>query len=60
MEMAEKRNLNIKIIKLKTIEDARSAPTPATIFSLFKDGKFVTTDISVCIDNRFDKIMGRK
>jgi GNAT superfamily N-acetyltransferase len=54
---AEKRNLLLKIIKLETMEQAQSSPTPATIFSLFFNGKFVTTDISVCMDNRFDKIL---
>ena len=54
-ETAKKRNIPLKIIKLKTMEQARTAPTPATIFSLFYNGKFVTTDISACMDNRFDK-----
>ncbi|WP_429417649.1 YoaP domain-containing protein [Roseimarinus sediminis] len=27
-------------------------PTPATIFSLFYDGKFITTDLSVYMDSR--------
>ena len=49
----------MKVFKLTTLSEARSAPTPATIFSLFLDGEFVTTDISVCMDNRFDKIVGR-
>jgi hypothetical protein len=55
VETAAKRNLPLKIIKLESMEQAQSAPTPATIFSLFKDGKFVTTDLSVCMDSRFDK-----
>lgn len=58
-ETAKNRNLELKVIKLKTMAKAQSAPTPATIFSLFLDGKFVTTDISVCMDSRFDKIIGR-
>lgn len=53
------RNLPLRVIKVETMEQAQSAPTPATIFSLFLDGKFVTTDISVCMDSRFDKIIGR-
>lgn len=57
VETASKRGLALKIIKLEGIEEAQSAPTPATIFSLFKDGKFVTTDLSVCLDNRFDKVV---
>ena len=56
---AKKRNLPLTIIKLETREQAQAAPTPATIFSLFLDGKFITTDVSVCMDNRFDKIVGR-
>lgn len=56
-ETAKKRNLTLEIIKLDTKQKAQSAPTPATIFSLFYEGKFVTTDLSVCMDSRFDKIM---
>ncbi len=55
----KKRNLPLTIIKLKTMKEAQAAPTPATIFSLFLDGKFVTTDISACMDSRFDKIVGK-
>jgi GNAT superfamily N-acetyltransferase len=54
-EAAKKRNLPLKIIKLETMEQAQSAPTPATIFSLFFNGKFITTDLSICMDSRFDK-----
>ncbi len=57
VKTAEKRKLPLKIIKLDTLEQAQSAPTPATIFSLFYNGKFVTTDISICMDSRYDKIM---
>ncbi len=56
-ETAEKRNLPFEVIKLKTVKEAQNAPSPATIFSLFLDGRFVTTDISVCMDSRFDKII---
>ncbi len=57
-ETAEKRKLPLKIIKLETMQQAQSAPTPATIFSLFHNGKFVTTDLSSCMDSRFDKVIG--
>lgn len=56
-ETAEKRNLPLKVIKLDTLEKAQTSPTPATIFSLFYNGKFITTDLSVCMDSRFDKIV---
>lgn len=52
---AEKRKIPLKIIKIKTLKQAQSAPAPATIFSLFYNGKFITTDIGCCLDSRFDK-----
>ncbi|MBN2653024.1 MAG: GNAT family N-acetyltransferase [Spirochaetales bacterium] len=57
-ETAAKRNLNIKVIKLTSAAEAQSCPAPATIFSLFHNGKFLTTDLSSCMDSRFDKITG--
>ncbi|QZE15233.1 GNAT family N-acetyltransferase [Halosquirtibacter laminarini] len=57
VESTQNRNLSLRIIKIECLEQAQSAPTPATIFSLFYRGQFVTTDISVCMDSRFDKIM---
>ena len=58
VESAKNRGLSLKIIKLSTMEQAQSAPTPATIFSLYYNGIFLTTDLSVCMDSRFDKVMG--
>lgn len=58
-ETAQKRNLPLKIIKLETMEQAQSCPSPATIFSLFYNGKFITTDLSACMDSRFDKVIGK-
>ncbi len=57
IETAKNRNLPLKIIKLETLDQAQKAPSPATIFSLFLNGKFITTDISICMDSRFDKII---
>ena len=59
VETAEKRKLPLTVIKLETMEQAQSAPSPATVFSLFIDGKFVTTDISACMDSRFDKVVAK-
>lgn len=56
-ETAKNRNIKIKVIKLESLDAAQKSPTPATIFSLFHDGKFITTDLSVCMDSRFDKIV---
>jgi len=58
-ETCEKRNLSPTIIKLDSLASAQAAPTPATIFSLFMDGRFVTTDLSVCMDSRFDRIVAQ-
>lgn len=58
-ETVEKRKLSLEIIKLETMEQAQSAPTPATIFSLYFNGEFITTDISICMDTRFDKLMNK-
>jgi N-acetylglutamate synthase-like GNAT family acetyltransferase len=55
VKTAKKRKLSLKIIKISTMKQAQTAPTPATIFSLFNNGKFITTDIGSCLDNRFDK-----
>lgn len=57
IETANNRSIPYEIIKLETMEQAQNAPSPATIFSLFYNGKFITTDISVCMDSRFDKIV---
>lgn len=59
VETAKKRNIPLKIIKFETMEQAQISPSPATIFSLFYQGNFITTDLSVCMDSRFDKIMGK-
>lgn len=59
IETAKNRKIPLKIIKLETMEQAQSAPSPATIFSLFYKGKFMTTDISVCLDTRYDKVMDK-
>lgn len=56
-ETAKSRKLPLKVIKLETMEQAQAAPTPATIFSLFYNGKFITTDISACMNSRFDKLV---
>ena len=56
-ETAKKRGLSLEIIKLDTVAKAQASPTPATIFSLYFKGKFITTDISICMDSRFDKLL---
>ncbi|NME69166.1 N-acetyltransferase [Flammeovirga aprica] len=57
IETVKNRDLKLNVMKLETLEEAKNSPTPATIFSLYYNGKFVTTDISVCMDSRFDKVI---
>ena len=57
VESAEKRKLPLKVLKLETLEQGQSAPTPATVFSLFIDGRFVTSNLGACMDSRFDKLV---
>lgn len=57
VETAKKRKLALTVVKLETKAQAQACPTPATIFSLFLDGEFVTTDIGACLDGRFDKVV---
>lgn len=56
VESCQKRNISLHIVKFNNLKEAQTAPTPATIFSLYYNGKFVTTDISSCMDSRFDKL----
>jgi len=59
IETAAKRNIPLQVNKLETCEQAQNSPSPATIFSLFYNGQFITTDISICMDSRFDKLMSK-
>ncbi len=58
-ETAANRNIPVKVIKIESADQAQSAPCPSTIFSLFYNGQFVTTDISACMDSRFDKVFAK-
>lgn len=60
VETCDKRNIPLKIIKLETAEQAQASPSPATIFSLYYNDQFVTTDISVCMDTKFNKLITEK
>ena len=55
--LAQEHNIPLKIIKLETMEQAQAVPTPATIFSVFFNGKFLTTDMSICVESRFTKLL---
>ena len=52
------KDIPLRIIELESMEQAQNAPTPATIFTLFYNGKFVTTDLSACMEGRLGKALG--
>lgn len=58
---ADIRGLSLQIVKLQSQQDAYSSPSPLpnTIFTLFIDGQFITTDVSICLDSRFDKMVSK-
>ena len=55
--LAQEHDIPLKIIKFETLEQARSSPTPATIFSLFYKGELITTDLSICTGKRFSEML---
>lgn len=54
-QAAKEHNIDLKIIKIETVEQAKSAPTPFTTYSLFINGKFETNEILT--EKKFLKIM---
>lgn len=56
-EAARNKNIPLKTIKIETMEQAQECPAPATVFSLFYNGKFLTTDVSACMESRLEKIL---
>lgn len=59
-EACKAHGLALHLHKIETRAQARAAPTPATIFSLFLNGRFVTTDLGTCLPARFDKMLARQ
>lgn len=57
--LAQENNIPLKIIKLETMQQAQKAPTPATIFSIFHNGRFLTTDMSICTELKFKKMLAK-
>ncbi|MDO4789590.1 MAG: GNAT family N-acetyltransferase [Porphyromonas sp.] len=57
VEECKREGVPLKIVKIQSLEQAQDSPTPATIFSLYKNGKFVTTDISCCMGSKLTKII---
>jgi predicted GNAT family acetyltransferase len=54
---AEQHGIPLKIIKLETAGQAQKCPSPATIFSLFQNGRYLTNDLSVCTEKNFKKLI---
>ena len=56
--MAKERDAVFQAVHIQTREDAQSAPSPFTTFSLFYDGQLVTHEI--LSEKKFDKILTEK
>ena len=55
--LTQEYNIPLKIKKIENLTDAQNMPAPATIFSAFYNGKFLTTDMSICTKSRFVKLL---
>ena len=56
--VANERNMNFTLKKIKTLNEAQNAPSPFTTYSLFIDGKFETNEI--LSEKKFLKILELK
>ena len=54
--LAQENGIPLEVVKLESMEQAQKSPTPATIFSLFHNGRFVTADLGVCAESKFTKL----
>ena len=56
--IAKSRNLNFKLIKYNSTNEAQNAPSPFTTYSLFYNGEFVTNEI--LSEKKFIKFLEEK
>jgi GNAT superfamily N-acetyltransferase len=54
---ADMHGIPLKIIKLESAGQAQSCPSPATIFSLFYNGRYLTNDVGAGLEKQFIKIV---
>ncbi len=57
VKTAQERNIPLEIKKITSYTDAQTCPSPATLFSLFYNGLFITTDVSICELKKFNKLI---
>lgn len=55
--LAQENHIPLEIIRLETLQQAQACPSPATIFSVFYNGRFITTDMSICTASRFGRML---
>ena len=56
-ELAKEKNIQFKAVRLKSREEAQSAPTPITTYALFCDGEYITNE--QMNDKRFLKLISQ-
>jgi predicted GNAT family acetyltransferase len=54
-EIADNRNIKFELVKFETTDEAQSAPSPFTSYSLFYNGEFVTNEI--LSEKKFNKLL---
>jgi hypothetical protein len=54
---ADMHGIPLKIIKLETAAGAQACPSPATIFSLFHNGRYLTNDLGAALEKNFTKLI---
>lgn len=57
-EIAKTRGLSVKLIKIKSVEQAQNAPAPFTTYSFFDDGVLITNEIFS--QSKFEKYLTGK
>ena len=57
IDTCEVKNINLEIVKIESHKEAQELLIPSSIFSLFYNNEFITTDVSICMPSRFEKIL---
>lgn len=52
---AKENNVDFTVHKIQTLEQAQASPTPFTIYSIYKDGEFITNEIMTI--KKFDELI---
>lgn len=60
VQSAKELNLPLHINRITSVQAAQKCPTPATIFSMYYNQNFITTDISYCASDKLLKLINQQ